>query len=73
MIEEDVDFSKESGFSETDITRLYDAFKKVLNEQNEDYLDYVENEEESFEKTVQKIKWRSILQLCLKLLDLKDH
>ena len=38
----------EIGLSERDINRLNLEFENILIEQHEDYLDFVENEEESF-------------------------
>ena len=37
----------EIGFSKNDINRLNIEFKNILLEQNEEYLDYIRNEEES--------------------------
>ena len=37
----------EIGFSERDINRLNLEFKNILIQQHEEYLDFVENEEES--------------------------
>ena len=43
----DGDLIKEVGFSENDIIRLSLEFRFILNEQNQDYLEYIKNEEES--------------------------
>ena len=47
LIENDVNFLYECGFLEGDIIFLYKEFKNILLELNEDYLDYIKNEEES--------------------------
>ena len=42
-------------FSKNDIERLFEEFRKILNEQNEDYLDYTKIEQESIiEKSFNK-------------------
>ena len=43
----DKTFLKEIGFSRNDINLLNLEFKSILIEQNEEYLDYIKNEEES--------------------------
>ena len=40
-------FLYECGFLKGDINFLYKEFKNVLLEMNEDYLDYIKNQEES--------------------------
>ena len=46
---------KEVGFSKNDINQLSLEFKNILLEENEQYLDYVKNEEESvIEKILDK-------------------
>ena len=47
LIENDVNFLYECGFLKGDINFLYKEFKNILLELNEDYLDYIKNEEES--------------------------
>ena len=47
LIQNDKSLLKEIGFSKNDINRLNLEFKKILLEQNEEYLDYIKNEEES--------------------------
>ena len=47
LIKNDNDLLTESGFLKDDINRLNKEFKKILIEQNEEYLDYIKNEEES--------------------------
>ena len=50
-----VDLLSECGFQKNDITRLSLDFKNILLEQNEDYLGYFKNEEESIlEKILNK-------------------
>ena len=41
------DLSRECGYLENDINSLYKKFKNILVEQNEDFLDYIKNEEEN--------------------------
>ena len=51
----DKDFLIEIGFSERDIKKLNLEFKNILMEQNEQYLDYNKNAEESIiEKILNK-------------------
>ena len=48
LIKNDKDFLKECGFRKSDINRcLCLDFEIILIEQNEEYLDYIKNEEES--------------------------
>ena len=47
LIQSDKNLLKEIGFTKNDINRLNLEFKKRLFEQNEEYLDYIKNEEES--------------------------
>ena len=47
LIENDKDLIHEIGFSERDINCLKIEFKRILIEQHEEYLDYVQTEEES--------------------------
>ena len=47
LIEMNKDLLLEIGFSERDNNRLTLEFKNVLIEQHDEYMDYVENEEES--------------------------
>ena len=46
LIKKDKDFSVKK-FSRTDIKRVYDEFKKISIDQNEECLDYIKDEEES--------------------------
>ena len=48
LIKNDNDLWHEIGFSERDINRLNLEVKNILIEQQEEPLDYVKNEEESF-------------------------
>ena len=49
------DLVRECGFLKNDINRLRLEFKKSLLEQNEDYLEYVKDQEESIiERTLNK-------------------
>ena len=51
----DVDLLDQKGFLEKGIGNLNKEFKNLLLEQNEEYLDYFKNEEESvFEKILNK-------------------
>ena len=55
LIQNDKNLLKEIGFSKNDINLLNLEFKNILLEQNEDYLDYIKNEEESIiEKILNK-------------------
>ena len=47
LIQNDKNLLKEVGFSKHDINRLNFEFKNVLLEQNEEYLSFVKNQEES--------------------------
>ena len=47
LIKNDKDFLLEIGFSERDINCLNLEFKNILIKQQDEYLDYVKNEEES--------------------------
>ena len=47
LIENDVDLLNEYGYLKNDTNRLNLEFKNVLIEQNEEFLDYIKNEEES--------------------------
>ena len=55
LIKNDFDLSIESGFLKTDIKSLIKEFKSILSEQNEDYSQYIKNEEETIiEKILNK-------------------
>ena len=55
LIKNDVSFLYECGFLKGDINFLYKEFKNILLELNEDYLDHIKNQEESyFEKFLNK-------------------
>ena len=47
VFKNDVNFLYECGFLKGDVNFLYTEFKKVLLELNENYLDHIENQEES--------------------------
>ena len=47
LFQNDNDLLKEYGFLKSDINRLNKEFKTILTEQNEEYLDYIKNEEEA--------------------------
>ena len=47
LIKNDDDLLKECGFLKSDINRLIKECKNILTEQNEEYLDYTKNQEES--------------------------
>ena len=46
LIQNDKNLLKEIGFSKNDINQLNLEFKNILLEEDEDYLDYIKNEEE---------------------------
>ena len=55
LIQNDKNLLKEIGFSKNDINLLNLEFKNILIEQNEDFLSYIKNEEESIiEKILNK-------------------
>ena len=55
LIKKDVDLLRGCGFLKKYIIRLSLEFKNILMEQNEDYLDHIENQEESvIEKVLKK-------------------
>ena len=55
LIQNDKNLLQEIGFSKKDINKLNLEFKNNLLEQNEEYLDYIKNEEESIiEKILNK-------------------
>ena len=47
LIQNDKNLLKEIGFSKNDINLLNLEFKNILIEQNEDFLSYIKNQEES--------------------------
>ena len=47
LIKNDVDLLTECGYLKNDNNRLWLEFKKILLEQNEDYLEYIRKEEET--------------------------
>ena len=47
LIQNDKNLLKECGLLKNDIIQLIFEFKKILLEQNQEYLDFVKNEEES--------------------------
>ena len=47
LIRNDNDLLTECGFLKSDIIRLCREFKNILIEQNEEYLNYIKNEDES--------------------------
>ena len=69
LIKNDVDLLNECKFLKNDIFRLTLELKKILMEQNEEYLDYINNEKESI---IEKLlnKWKHISQICLKMLEM---
>ena len=55
LVKNDVNFLYECGFLKGDFNFLYREFRNILLELNEDYLDYIKNEEESIiEKILNK-------------------
>ena len=60
LIRNDVNFLYECGFLKGDINFLYKEFKNILLEMNEDYLDYIKNEEESIiERILKKVNGKN--------------
>ena len=47
LIDNDVDLLLERGYLKNDINGLCLEFKKILLEQNEDYLDYIKDQEQA--------------------------
>ena len=47
LIKNDNNFLQECGFLMSDINSLNKEFKNILTEQNDEYLSYIKNEEES--------------------------
>ena len=47
LIKSDADLLRECGFLKSDTTPLDNECKSILMEQNEEYLEYIKNEEES--------------------------
>ena len=47
LIQNDKNLLNEIGFNKKDINQLNLEFRKILLEQNEEYLDYIKNKEES--------------------------
>ena len=47
LIQNDKNLLKEIGFSKNDINLLNLEFKNILTEQNEDFLSYIKNQEDS--------------------------
>ena len=55
LIQNDADVIKECGFLKSEINRLNQEYKIFLLEQNEEYLDYIKNQEEAIiEKILNK-------------------
>ena len=52
LIKNDVNFLYECGFLKGDINFLYKEFKLILLELNENYLDYIKNEEEGITEKI---------------------
>ena len=48
LIKDDVDFLYECCFLKGDINFLYKEFENILLELNEEYLDHIKNQDESF-------------------------
>ena len=47
IIKQDNDLLIECGLSQNEIKTLYDEYKKILNEEIENYFSHIKNEEES--------------------------
>ena len=47
LIKNDIDLLTECGFLKSDINSLCEEFKRILPDQNEEYLSYFKKEEES--------------------------
>ena len=68
LIKNNEDLLKECGFLKSDIIRSNLEFKNVLMEQNEEFLDYMKNEQEStIEKFLYKQMENDIVRLGLLL------
>ena len=52
LIQNDKNLLKEMGFSENDFSLSNLEFKKILIEQNEDFLSYIKNHEESITEKI---------------------
>ena len=73
LIKNDVYLFQENGFLKTDINCLGSELKNDLMEQNEDYLDYINDHEESINERILENKRNNILLQCLTLSDMKDR
>ena len=47
LVKNHVVLSNDCGFLQNDNIRLFKGFKKIIMEQNEEYLEYIKNEKES--------------------------
>ena len=66
LIKNDKDILKECWLLKSDINRICLEFKNILIEQNEEYLDYIKNEEESIiERILNKQMENDINRLSL--------
>ena len=72
LIQNDKNLLKEIGFSKNDINQLNLEFKDVLIEQNEDFLSYIKNQEESIIEEFWISKWKLLSILYLKMLDMNE-
>ena len=62
LIKNDVNLLHECGFLTGDIHYLYRKFKNILLELDQEYLDYIKNEEESIIEIIFLLsKWKMIL------------
>ena len=70
LIKNDVDLLIEWGFLKNDKNWRGIHFEIIIIEHKEDYLAYIENEEESILEDKLDKKWKAILQQWLEMLDM---
>ena len=69
----DVNLLYECGLLKGNIHYLFKTFENILLELNEEYLDYIKDQEKSiFEKILNK-KMKHFSQICSKMLDMSDR
>ena len=72
LSQNDDDLLRENGFLKSDINRLKKEFETILMEQNEEYLDYIKNQEEGIiEKFLNEQNGNDNNHLSLELTNLK--
>ena len=60
-IQNDKDLLTECGFLKSDFNRFCLEFKRILIDQNEEYLDHIKNQEEAFIVQFLDKRWNNIL------------